>query len=534
MKPAIAATAAVAFFQMAVPAQTPPAAPAFEVADVHVSTTGSNRFADGGFLPGGRYQLRGATMVDLIATAWGIDAESVFGGPSWLESDRFDIVAKAPPASTEEERALMLRTLLTDRFKLALHKDEKPLTVFALTVVKRGAQFAQSAGGGEPVCQPKFDPGPPAMLTSVCTNMTMKKFGDQLHLMAGGYILHQVVDLTDLKGAYDLTLKWSPRGGLRQPNADSDQQAQTTSIFEALDKQLGLKLEAVKRSTPVLVVDSVNRTPTENAPGIGKKLPADMTEFEAADIKPNKSGSQIRRIQPKPGGRIEVENVPLKMLVSLAWDFDQDRIVNGPKWMDTDAFNIVAKTAILPGEVPPPFETVKLMLRGFLTERFNMKIHTEDQPVQVWSLVLGKHGQKLKEADPASRSNCKRSSGEIGSGASAVPALVYACQNTTMAQLAEAMHNIAPAYVDHVAVDMTGLKGGYDFTLTWTARGLVENRGRGAGADPAPIETASDPSGGLTFFQAVEKQLGLHLEGGQKHPMPVLVIDHVEPLGPDN
>src|SRR5882762_6762642 len=77
--------------------------PAFDVADVHVSAPGTNPYMDGGFLAGGRYQLRGATMVDLIKTAWSIDAESVFGGPSWLDSDRFDVIAKASPTSSKAE-----------------------------------------------------------------------------------------------------------------------------------------------------------------------------------------------------------------------------------------------------------------------------------------------------------------------------------------------------------------------------------------------------------------------------------------------
>jgi hypothetical protein len=93
----------------------------------------------------------------------------------------------------------------------------------------------------------------------------------------------------------------------------------------------------------VIAVDSVNRNPTANAPDIAKSLPPETPEFEAAEIKLNKSGGNMRRIQPKPGGRIEVENIPLKQLVSLAWDFDLDRIVGAPKWFDSDAYDVVAK-----------------------------------------------------------------------------------------------------------------------------------------------------------------------------------------------
>ena len=535
MTRAIEAVAVVSFLSALAAAQTPASAPAFEAADVQIGKS-TTPFMDSGFLPGGRYQLRSATLVDLISTAWSIDAEAVFGGPSWLESDRFEIVAKAPPASTEAERALMLRSLLADRFKLVVHNDEKPVTVYALTVGKRGPQFKESAGGnGE--CKTDFNEGPPQLIIATCSNMTVKAFGEQVHRMAGGYVGdHPVVDLTELKGSYDITLKWSPRQAPRQTTNKDGETVAALSLFDGIDK-LGLKLEAVKRTIPVIVVDSVNRTPTPNTGDVTKKLPAAMTEFEAATIKQNKSGSEMRRIQPKPGGRIEVENIPLKDLIGLAWNFDfgdHDRIVGLPKWAETDAFDIVAKTAILPGEAPPPFDDVRVMLRPLLIERFKMKVHDEDQPVAVWTLTVGKRGSKLKEADPASRSGCKRGNTQTGTGANPLPALQYSCTNTTMAQLAEAMHQIANGYVDHPAVDMTGLKGGYDFTITWNPVGITRGAGQGRPAEPGANAGASDPPGGTTFFDAVDKQLGLRLEGGQKHPMPVLVIDHVEPLGPEN
>jgi len=532
MKGALGALGVVAFVSGLAPAQTSIAAPAFDVADVHASPASAVQFLDIGFLPSGRYQVRNATLVDLIKTAWNIDGESVSGGPPWLDTDRFDVIAKAPPKSSEAERALMLRALLTERFKLVVHIGEKQLAIYALTVGKRGVQFQESGATGHTDCKPDFAPGPPQMITVTCPSMTMPDFAKQLRQMAGGYIHNQVIDYTGLKGAYTLTVKWSARQAPKTNDA-GDSVANVT-IFEAVDKQLGLNLEATKRAVPVVVVDSVERTPAPNDPDVSKKLPEVTREFEAATIKVNKSGSQNRRIQPKPGGRIEVENVPLKDMISVAWnfDFEGDRIVGLPKWAETEAYDIIAKTEILPGEKPPPFEDLKVMLRALLIERFNMTVHTEDQPIKVWTLTVGKRGAKLKEADPSIRSSCTRSAGETGTGAAALPAITYSCQNTTMDQLAGVMRQIAPAYVDHPAVDMTGLKGGYDFAITWTPRGAVSSGGRPA--QPGQTEGPSDPSGGITFLDAVEKQLGLHLEGGQKHAMPVLVIDRIEKLGADN
>jgi uncharacterized protein (TIGR03435 family) len=82
---------------------------------------------------------------------------------------------------------------------------------------------------------------------------------------------------------------------------------------------------------------------------------------------------------------------------------------------------------------------------------------------------------------------------------------------------------------------MTGLTGAYDFTISWTPRGaFTGGKGGASQGEPGQNADASDPSGGISFFDAVDKQLGLRLESGQKHPMPVLVIDHVDRLAAEN
>lgn len=108
----------------------------FDAADAHPSLSATNPFSlvSGGFLRGGRYDLRKATMLDLIRIAYGVDADKVVEGPSWLEFDRFDISAKAQPTTPPETINLMLQTLLADRFKLVLHKDTRPLPAFAQTL----------------------------------------------------------------------------------------------------------------------------------------------------------------------------------------------------------------------------------------------------------------------------------------------------------------------------------------------------------------------------------------------------------------
>ena len=99
--------------------------PKFEVADIHTSPRTTQPFVRGPFYNGGRYELRFATMLDLIRTAYGIDPEKVVGGPNWLEMDRFDVFAKAPDGSTAESRRRMLQALLADRFSLVVHNDSR-------------------------------------------------------------------------------------------------------------------------------------------------------------------------------------------------------------------------------------------------------------------------------------------------------------------------------------------------------------------------------------------------------------------------
>ena len=132
--------------------------------------------------------------------------------------------------------------------------------------------------------------------------------------------------------------------------------------------------------------------------------------------------------------------------------------------------------------------------------------------MNAYVFVAPKSETKLKKTDPSNRSECKKVSGPPSN-----PSLTqsYACTNTTMAQLAAQIQNWAPAYLDRPVVDSTGLSDAWDFVVSWSPKALIANPAGG------------DPSGGLTIFEALDKQLGLKLVS-QKHTMSVLVIDRVE------
>src|SRR5262249_18310170 len=161
----------------------------FEAADVHVSPHKLNPSMTGGFVRSGRFEVRSATMLDLISNAYGVEPDKILGGPAWLDSDRFDITAKARVSSSNEQAKLMLRSLLADRFKLVIRNEERPVDVFGLTVGKGGLKIKQSdrtaqAGGCQRQPQPPPAPGATGIIAISCHNMTIASLADGLRDMA--------------------------------------------------------------------------------------------------------------------------------------------------------------------------------------------------------------------------------------------------------------------------------------------------------------------------------------------------------------
>src|ERR1700722_10537756 len=159
MKQAFASISSIALLYGVALGQTAEVPPTFDIADVHVSPHILNPNLRGGVLRGDGFEMHQANMVDLIRTAYGIDADKVLGGPSWLEWDRFEVIAKAPAGTSPETAKLMLQALLSDRFKLVIHKDAHPLPAFGLSVPKGGAPKLKVANdSGETGCKNTVSP----------------------------------------------------------------------------------------------------------------------------------------------------------------------------------------------------------------------------------------------------------------------------------------------------------------------------------------------------------------------------------------
>ena len=383
----------------------------------------------------------------------------------------------------------------------------------------------QASGSGEPDCKDVAQnggPGAPAYQESSCHNMTMEVFAGVLNGYGyGTYIADPVVDRTGLTGTWDFDLKWTPRNRLAQAGSDG------ISLFDAVDKQLGLKLEQQKLPLSVVIVDSVNQTPTPNLPGVEAKIPPPPpAEYEVATIKPSPPDArgQNGRIQ---NGRVEAHNFTLKQLIQFGWELtNSDEMVVGlPKSGDSVRYDLLAKVATSgPGAAQDIDEdALRLMLRNFLIERFGMKVHTEDRPVSAFAMTATKQ-LKLQKADPQNRTNCK-----AGAGTSPILNRLITCTNMTTAQFAAALQDLANGYVKAPIKDATGLDGSWDFTVNFSGVGLLP----GAQFDPNKNGESTDPNGSLSLPEALQKQLGLKLEMG-KRPLPVLVLDHVEEKPADN
>ncbi len=259
----------------------------------------------------------------------------------------------------------------------------------------------------------------------------MAGFGDAIrNWFFAGLTVNRVVDETELKGTWNFDLKFSPKlPGLFMPGQSAGA-SDSLTIFEAIDKQLGLKLDLTKVPIPVIAVDSVNEKPTDNLPGVTEKMPVAPTEFEVADIKPS---APIEEGQGRgrggcffcPGGRVNIQGYTMSNLITLAWSFNgpaTNRVVGLPKSADTARWDIVAKASTMTsiyapqnGEAAAPqidFDSMRIMLQELFKDRFKLVLHEEQRPQAGYALIAVK--PKLKKADPTNRKGCDEKPGADG------------------------------------------------------------------------------------------------------------------------
>jgi len=233
----------------AVFAQPQDARPAYEAASVKLNTSGSGGSSSQGSK--GQIVFTNQTLKRLVERACGVKPFQVTG-PAWMETVSFDIAAKYPPDMRNDDRSLMLRTLLEDRFKLAVHRESKDMPGYALVAAKSGFKLKPVEPGGSGT----ESKGDGARTTLAAKKTSMAGLADFVARSLG----ETVVDKTGIDGVYDFELRWTSDD--QNPNgSDADT---PPSLFIALQETLGLRLQPQKVPVEIVVVDHVERVPTEN------------------------------------------------------------------------------------------------------------------------------------------------------------------------------------------------------------------------------------------------------------------------------
>lgn len=508
-------------------AQTPAPRPTFDIAGIQVSTRQQPGMR-GGVLRGNRYDLRNANMVDLIRTAYGVQPERITGGPSWLEWNRFDIAAMAPENTPPAQLREMLKTLLADRFKLAVREDMATTTALALKV-KGAHKMKEVPGGGG--CQAQQGPEPNGVpATSVsCSGFSMAQLAEQLRTANNPYLApgQQVVDDTGLTGSFEFQYKYTPRQFLAQAGSDG-------VTLQAAFEKLGLFLEPKEIQVPMIVVDAATLDFTPNAPDVAKRLPAPLPpQFEVAVLKPSPPDATQARAQLMPTGVVNISAAPLNLVLGLAWNLPSEQHLVGPKWIETTRIDVTARAFATPNpanQAQLDEDLIRMMLRSLIEEKFQITWHMEDRPMPAYTIVADE--PKMAKADPTRRTRCFEGA-PAGSPAAAKPPQfprLVTCQNITMEQFGQLLPGISGGYTRVAALDKSGLTDGYDFTLNFSPIGQVIGPRPEAGGTNAG---AIDPTGALSLQDAVRRQLGIRLEE-TKRPVPVLVIDSISETPLDN
>lgn len=280
------------------PQEPPPGGWAFEVASIKPNNSGDGRVM--AQTQPGRMTMTNVPLKLLIRQAYQLQDFQITGGPGWITSDHFDVIAKMPegfqpapgppnPAAGPTPIQLMIRALLADRFKLVVHSETKEMPIYALVLARSDGKLGPQLKKSETDCAalmaargrgrgPMPPPGPPQPGESIPCGMRigpgtlqmggspLGNFAQSLGMFAGRIVL----DRTGLTGNWDITMTWTP-DQMPRPAGDGPPplingvavDPNGPSLFTAVQEQLGLKLDSQRGSVETLVVDRAEK-PVEN------------------------------------------------------------------------------------------------------------------------------------------------------------------------------------------------------------------------------------------------------------------------------
>jgi uncharacterized protein (TIGR03435 family) len=463
--------------------------------------------------------------------------EQVSGGPDWINTEVFDILAKMDSAKftsmqnmsraqRREQQQLMEESLLADRMKLKVHFETRDMPVYALTSTKG---FKLKPVTVAPVGATMLADGvrPEDLRRGVVVSAKGKGF----EMTAKGVTLAEfvrvliprpelsgrtVVDQTGLTEAYDFTLDWGPE----QTAAPENGEVEEPSLFEAIQQQLGLKLAAAKGPGEVIVIDHIEKPVFENAEVVkpearvmlaaeaqdkapGRYVGANQPAFEVASIRMVNShaaeelqrGAGSLSMSTYPSTRFFMHNTTLDFLIGQAFGIDLQYIQRDRGWMDSQLYDIDARVN---GERPLSEKEIRPLLQNLLEQRFHFAAHRTSKLVSGFFLVAAKGGPQLKPARDGAQTSAQIQPNR----------LVAQSVSTTL------LSSILMRPAGQPVVDKTGLTGSYDITLSYAS--------------------ANDTNSTLpSLFTAIQEQLGLKLEPA-KVPVGYLVIDHADRVPTEN
>ncbi len=492
-----------------------------------------------------RFDMRDATLLEMITLAWNRRSETVLGGPPWIDFYRFDLAAKIdslkapktnpvsgagpnPVAASGENQESnsydqinpVIQRVLAQRFHFTYHTENKPLPAYVITQAKGGAKLAEAKDPTAAMnCRWEQVKNTQSQYSVTCTSMTMDKF-----ISMFGAFPHLVVDRTGLKKPFDFTL------------TVDDSEVRTLAdnvraLTDAFAKQLGLAVTAQDVPQSALVVDTVDRTPTPNAPDIAKQIPPlPELEFEVASFK-LAAPDDPQWMTQMQGSQITFRGWTLQDLLVHAWELPTGRMIKDVDSLPKQRYTILVK-------LPPDIDAraawedrdqVLRMLQQLVIDRFEIKYHWGEQTQDGWALRAD--NPKMKKADPNSRTSC-----EDGPAAGEKDMVHIAdspydnqfhCQNVTMEQFADVLQAFTRTEIKYRVLDKTGLAGSYDFTVYFSSTSKLQDESKAAIAASQQAGDASSPAAGMSLQDAFRKELGLKLE---KQPMtePVMILDHYD------
>jgi uncharacterized protein (TIGR03435 family) len=244
-----------ALFLGASAAQAPAAksdTPRFEVAAIHTSDPGELDAPSGCSTTPGLMRCMNVTLKRCIVGAYGVGGDRVLGGPGWIDTDRFQITARAEQPVGDKALMSMLQTLLAERFNLVLHRESRPGETMALEVAGNGPKLRPTGDGDSHSWKNMHD-------HLEATKVTMSELAE----IISRNLNLPVVDRTGLDGAFNFTLRWNPNDDANVHERDEAFAILRLEMSTAIVKQLGLTLKSRKMPIEVLMVDHAER-PTEN------------------------------------------------------------------------------------------------------------------------------------------------------------------------------------------------------------------------------------------------------------------------------